>query len=68
MPEDVERNTMTKLMNGVLYKSPEACDQYWNIVHSYVSVTFVDSNSDWQSNMRKAYHEGINKYADQYWV
>ena len=68
MPECNEKQIMKKISNGVIYKSPEVCDNYWNDVYLYVSSTFTDYKSSWQRKMRHEYHEGITKYADEFWV
>ena len=68
MPKDEDKTIMTKLSRNVFYRSPEVLDEYWNDIYSFVSQTYVDSNSSWQANMRDEYHKGIIKYADEYWV
>ena len=68
MPEHSDKTIMNKLSRNVFYRSPEIVDEYWNDIYSYVSKTYVDSNSPWQANMREEYHKGIIQYADDYWV
>ena len=68
MPRTSDTEVMVKLMNNVVYKSPEVCDNYWNDIHSYVSRTYVDYSAEWQTIMRAEYHKGLIDYRDKFWV